>query len=413
MQSKKIQKKTPEQYELISKYFELKDQVNDCDIFLSDIQNDYNMTINPRPQILIDVQNYFKETEFVTISNLEIAEVPSELEILNKHLDEITELEQKLDRVKIQIKTYFKTMKGYENDHELQEVKSMLRKIEKIKLKKKIKNKDIKKEEEEEEEIIDDVEINDLVNICTQEIDEITHNLYNSLNLKNNALVENISKSLQPDLLIILGNKEDDKFLQESEINEKQIEKLTVELKNYGERTNEIKNNILKWEKKNKKIDMKKKNKKIDRTQSSDYKNGIDAKEFLLSKNLGEKEKKSNQIFYNEILSDKWINLNLEKNLFLDKKKFLIEKIIRFIGNEKNTDENITEEIVMKKIEKIKDKNLKRELEKMIKKKDTKNPKNNFVKKLQNKFNDRVIRINENYQKVLKDIKEEKEKEIE
>ena len=404
--SKKVQKKTPEQYELISKFFELKDQVNDCDIFLSDIQTDYNMTINPRPQTLIDVQNYFKETEFVHISNLEIEEVPSELEILNKHLNDIAELEQKLDRLKIQIKTYFKKMEGYEKDSEVQEVKSMLVKIEKIKLHKKKKNKDYLKKQE----IIDDVEINDLIDVCTQEIDEITHNLYNSLNNENNPLIEDISKSLKPDLLIILENKDDAQFLQESEINEKQIEKLTVELKNMGDRTNQIKNSILKWEKKNKKINMKKTKKKIERTKSNDYNSKLTAREFLLSKELNEKEKKSNAIFYNEMLSDNWINLNLEKKLFLNKKKLMIEKIIKYIGNEKNNEENVTENIVQKKIDKIEDNNLKKELEKMMKKKDIKNPKNNFGKKLQNKFDERVIKMKENYKKAIEDIKKEKEK---
>lgn len=48
----KIKKKTPKQYEIISKYFELKDQFDICLKYFNDIQHDFNLTITPYPQVL-------------------------------------------------------------------------------------------------------------------------------------------------------------------------------------------------------------------------------------------------------------------------------------------------------------------------------------------------------------------------
>ncbi len=76
-----------------------------CDNFLSDVENDYNMTIRPRPSPLKEIENYFKNTDFQEISQLIL---PEDIEAENQKLDDLqnlaNEFSQQLQQLKIRIR---------------------------------------------------------------------------------------------------------------------------------------------------------------------------------------------------------------------------------------------------------------------------------------------------------------------
>lgn len=60
----------------------------------------------------------------------------------------------------------------------------------------------------------------DVAEYCDTKIDKNAENLLNFFSSSKNNFIEDIYKTIEPDLLIITENKDDENFLEEAEINE-------------------------------------------------------------------------------------------------------------------------------------------------------------------------------------------------
>lgn len=80
-----------------------------CKKYFQDIQTDFNITIQPYPKSLDDIDDYFKNNHFNDILNLILPEeVDLALEVLVKNIDEICIFSNKIERLKLKIQIYFR-----------------------------------------------------------------------------------------------------------------------------------------------------------------------------------------------------------------------------------------------------------------------------------------------------------------
>lgn len=73
--------------------------------------------------------------------------------------------------------------------------------------------------------------LNEVSEFCDNKIDKQTEVLLTTLKKYNDDFILDTLKLVEPDLQIILDNKNDEDFLQEAEINEIQIQQLDEKLK--------------------------------------------------------------------------------------------------------------------------------------------------------------------------------------
>ena len=251
-------KRTAQQSQLISSFFDLKDNLDVQQNNLMKIEEIYNLTISPPPIVLSELCKYFKETDFVELSNLsDPDEINKAREVIERHWNDLEEFAQKLETLEIKLKQYLSVKQGFNKDEELVELKNMVKYLSKTHVQNQnkvlLEIKEVMSEssndEDDDRDNTQEIGIDEMANFCEMRIQEVVVNFHNSLGEEGSKFVEDIRKDVEPDLLLVLENQNDQEFLKEAEINDTKMDKLETDLRDLQKTEKKLKNEYSKWEK--------------------------------------------------------------------------------------------------------------------------------------------------------------------
>lgn len=248
-------KRTPQQSQLISSFFDLKDNVDFQQKNLMKIEEVYNLTVSPPPVSLLNLERYFKSTDFAKLSNLaDPAEIEKAQAIIEQHMNSLEEFGQKLETLEIKLKQYLSIKQGFNKDEELNELKNMIKYLSKdravVHKNVLLEIKEIMSESSDDDDVeIEQLGLDEIANFCEMKIQEVVINFHNSLGEEGYKFVEDIRREVEPDLLLVLEDHNDQAFLKEAEINDMKMDKLENDLRELQKTEKKLKNDFSKWEK--------------------------------------------------------------------------------------------------------------------------------------------------------------------
>lgn len=251
-------KRSHQQAQLIASFFDLKDKKDFQEKTLMKIEDLYNLTITPRPTTLINLTNYYKEVDFAALSNMTADDaIQKELDKIIAFDDDLEEFGRKLEALEIKLKRYVAVKQGLNKDEELNELKNMIKILSDKPKKGKTRKStlmEIKEEESEGEDSDDEageeLTLEEMAAFCDMKISEIVINFHANLNEEGHKFVGDIKREIEPDLLMVLNDTNDQEFLKEAEINDTKIDQLETKLRDLQLQQQKVKRGYTKYEKK-------------------------------------------------------------------------------------------------------------------------------------------------------------------
>lgn len=248
-------KKSFQQAQLINSFFDLKDKKDIQEKTLMKIEDLYNLSITPRPQILKGLEDFYKQIDFAELSTL------TDEKRIQEEIDKITKLEEglddfssKLEALEIKLKRYVAVKQGLNKDEELNELKKMIKilsaKKSKVRQSMLLGIKEESDNEASEDENVEELTLEEMATFCDMKISEIVINFHANLIDEGHKFVEDIKREIEPDLLMVLNDQNDQQFLKDAEINDMKIDALESKLRNLQKNERELKNAFKKYEKK-------------------------------------------------------------------------------------------------------------------------------------------------------------------
>jgi hypothetical protein len=238
-----MKQRTQEQFELIAKYFELKDTLEMNEKTFENMQTTYNVSLSPYPDIFTKLNDYFSQNKFDKFTS---PSSEAELEELRKELisncDDLEAFAGKLETFEIKLKRFLQmNKKGVFYDQDIQQIKQMIASVESNQPEM---LEDLEEEKSErdlarlpnpkgDDDSFEDEQVNfeDIAKTLDEKVKETAKALAECLDSDQSKLTDTIKKEIGKEIGFIIDASADTDFLKQIEINDTKIDKLETQIR--------------------------------------------------------------------------------------------------------------------------------------------------------------------------------------
>ena len=252
-----MKQKTTEQFELIAKYFELKDTLEMYEKTFENMQTTYNVSLSPTPEVFTKLNDYFSQNKFDKFTS---PSSEAELNELRKELlancDELEAFAGKLEAFEIKLKRFLQmNKKGVFYDQDIQQIKQMVAKVnanqqdvieEMEEEKSEREDEKMTKEGKGDEDSFEDEQVNfeDIAKTLDEKVKETANAFAECLDSEQSKLTDTIKKEIGKELGFIIDTSADTQFLKQIEINDIKIDKLETQIREIEKKEKTLKTKL-------------------------------------------------------------------------------------------------------------------------------------------------------------------------
>lgn len=257
-----MKQRTQEQFELIAKYFELKDTLEMNEKTFENMQTTYNVSLSPYPEIFTKLNEYFSHNKFDKFTS---PSSDAELDELRKELiancDDLEAFAGKLETFEIKLKRFLQmNKKGVFYDQDIQQIKQMIAKVDNVQpdlideIEEEKSDRDLErvaKADKGDDDSFEDDQVNfeDIAKTLDEKVRETANALAECLDSEQSKLTDTIKKEIGKELGFIIDVSADAQFLKQIEINDTKIDKLEIQIREIEKKEKALKTKLQTFEK--------------------------------------------------------------------------------------------------------------------------------------------------------------------